>query len=92
MNMGTVLITTKIMPDSPDADLNAIKDAAKSMLEQEGGKNISIEERPVAFGLKSIHIKVELPEEKGSEKVESLLSSIQHVSSAVIEDYRRAFG
>lgn len=90
--MGTVLITTKVMPDSPSADLSAIKAEAKSRLEKEGGKNLTFEEKPVAFGLKSLHIKVEFPEEKGSDFVEVALSSIPHVSSAVIEDYRRAFG
>ena len=80
------------MPDSPSADLEAIKSQARSALEKNGGKNITIEEKPVAFGLKSIHIKVELAEEKGSDFVEVALSAIPHVSSAVIEDYRRAFG
>lgn len=91
-HMGTVIIITKIMPTSPTVDLEAIKSKAKSILEKEGGKNIVIEEKPVAFGLKSLHVRVELPEEKGSDFVEVALSAIPDVSSAVIEDYRRAFG
>jgi len=42
--------------------------------------------------LKALIMKTDLPEEKGTDKVESLLSSIEHVSSVAIEDYRRAFG
>ncbi|MBS3065757.1 elongation factor 1-beta [Candidatus Pacearchaeota archaeon] len=85
--MATVIIIVKIMPDSPSTDLEKIKATAKSSLEKEGAKNISIEEKPVAFGLKSVHVKMDMPEEKGTD-----LSKISNVSSVTIEDYRRAFG
>ncbi|MBI3334180.1 elongation factor 1-beta [Candidatus Pacearchaeota archaeon] len=90
--MATVIIITKLMPESPEADLAAIKAEAQSRLEKEGGKNISIEEKPIAFGLKALYVKTDMPEEKGTDIVESLLASIPHVSSVTIEDYRRAFG
>jgi len=90
--MATVIIIVKLMPDSPDANLEAIKFRARTYLEEEGAKNISFEEKPVAFGLKSIHVKFDLNEEKGTDLVESLLAKIPHVSSVTIEDYRRAFG
>ena len=90
--MATVIIIVKIMPDSPSTDLEKIKATAKSSLEKEGAKNISIEEKPVAFGLKSVHVKMDMPEEKGTDLIESILSKIPHVSSVTIEDYRRAFG
>lgn len=90
--MATVIIIVKLMPDSPSADLEEIKREAKKLLEKEGANNISIEEKLVAFGLKSIHIKLDMAEEKGTDFVESILSKIEHVSSVTIEDYRRAFG
>lgn len=90
--MATVVIITKLMPESPDVDLKAIEIEAKTRLEKEGGKNITFEERPIAFGLKALIIKMAMPEEKGTDIVESLLSSIPQVSSITIEDYRRAFG
>ena len=80
------------MPDSPDANLEAIKLTAKEFLEKEGAKNISFEEKPIAFSLKAIQVKLDFPEEKGTDIVESILSKIPHVSSLTIEDYRRAFG
>jgi len=46
----------------------------------------------VAFGLKSISVKLDLAEEKGTDAVEAILSKIEHISSVTIEDYRRAFG
>lgn len=89
---ATVVIITKLMPESPETDLNAIKEAALAALQPEGAKNISFEERPIAFGLKALIVKTDMPEEKGTDIVESKLAAIPHVSSVTIEDYRRAFG
>ncbi len=80
------------MPDSPQANLEAIKKSAKALLEQEGAKNISFEERPIAFGLIAVMMKMAWQEEKDTSIVEDKLAAIEHVSSATIEDYRRAFG
>lgn len=90
--MAIVVIITKLMPDSPDANLEAIKFRAKTSLEEEGAKNISFEEKPIAFGLKAIYVKIDMPEERGTDIIESILAKIPHVSSVTIEDYRRAFG
>ena len=90
--MATVVIITKLLPDSPQADLNKIKDLARKALEPEGAKNISFEEKPIAFGLNALMVKIDMHEEKGTDLVETLLSKIPHVSSVTIEDYRRAFG
>lgn len=87
-----VVIITKLMPESPGTDLNAIKTEAETRLKALGGSNISITEKPIAFGLKSVHVKTDMPEEKGTDAVEAQLSTIPGVSSATIEDYRRAFG
>jgi elongation factor 1-beta len=90
--MGTAILIVKIMPDSIDTNLNNIKDEAKKRLETLGASSITFEEKPIAFGLKAILVKFAIPEEKGSDIVEQQLSSINQVSSATIEDYRRAFG
>jgi translation elongation factor EF-1beta len=62
------------------------------LLEQEGAKNISFEEKPIAFGLKAVMMKMAWPEEKDTSIIEDKLTSINQVSSVNIEDYRRAFG
>lgn len=90
--MAIVGIIVKIMPDSPEANLNKIKSEAKARLEKEGALNLSFEEKPIAFGLKAIMLKFAWKEEKDTSIIESALSTIEHVSSATIEDYRRAFG
>lgn len=89
---ATVVIITKLMPDAPQADLEAIKKAASAALVPLGAKNISFEEKPIAFGLKAVMVKTDMPEEKGTDIVETKLAAIPHVSSVTIEDYRRAFG
>lgn len=90
--MATVILIVKIMPESPSSNLEGIKTNAKIALEKEGATGLSFEEKPVAFGLKSIHAKFAFPEEKGTDIVESILQKIPEVSSVTIEDYRRAFG
>lgn len=90
--MAIAAIIAKIMPASPEADLDAIKNAAKEAMESEGAQNISFETQDIAFGLKAIMMKFAWPEEKDTDLVESKLSQLENVSSATIEDYRRAFG
>ncbi|MEK6855615.1 MAG: hypothetical protein AABX66_00485 [Nanoarchaeota archaeon] len=89
---ATVAIIVKLMPESPSTNLKEIEEKAKELMELEGAKNISFEERPVAFGLNSIHMKMALSEEKGTDLVETTLAKVPNVSSITIEDYRRAFG
>ena len=89
---GIAAVIVKIMPSSPEADLEKIKRKSKTILELENAKNISFKEEPIAFGLKAIKIKMAWPEEKSTDIIENKLSKIENVSSAVIEDYRRAFG
>jgi elongation factor 1-beta len=91
--MGAMVsLIVKLMPESPSVNLESIKKSAHSLMEKEGAKNISFEEKPIAFGLKAIYMKFALDESKGTDLVESKLSSIKDVSSVTIEDYRRAFG
>ena len=87
-----VSLIVKLMPESPSVNLESIKKSAQSLMEKEGAKNISFEEKPIAFGLKAIYMKFALDESKGTDLVEAKLSSIESVSSVTIEDYRRAFG
>ncbi len=90
--MATVIIIVKLMPKSLSVNLDLIKQEAKTKLEKEGAKNLSLEEKPIAFGLKAVYVKFDFPEDKGTNIVESLLSEIKEVSSVTIEDYRRTFG
>lgn len=90
--MAIAAVITKIMPNSPDTNLEKIKEEAKELMEKEGAKNISFSEEEIAFGLKAIMMKMAWPEEKDTGIIESAVSKIENVSSAQITDYRRAFG
>ncbi|MEK6844166.1 MAG: elongation factor 1-beta [Nanoarchaeota archaeon] len=89
---GIVAVIVKILPDSVEANLDQIEKSAKQVLEKEGAKNISFEQEEIAFGLKSIKVKFAWPEEKSTDIIDNSLAKIKNVTSAQIEDYRRAFG
>jgi len=90
--MSIVAIIAKIMPESPDVDLEKIKVEVQAKLEEDGAQNVSFEVKEVAFGLKALMVKFAWPEEKDCSVYEDKLSAIEGVSSAVTDDYRRAFG
>ncbi len=91
--MGTIGLKIKLMPTSPDADLEKIKTDAIKVIESKEGKNITFEEEPVAFGLKAVIATFALDEDSGdSDGIENGLSEMENISSSKIIDMRRAFG
>ena len=87
--MGTAGIKIKIMPTSPEVNLEEIKNNAKALIEEKGGKNCRFEEEPIAFGLKAIMVYFDWPEEKELEELENKLKEIKNINSAEIVDMRR---
>ena len=82
--MGEVLTTMKIMPDSPDVDLESIKATIKDSM-PEGAKLHDMSEEPIAFGLVAIIINFITEDgEGGSEPVEEMVSGIEGVASIEI--------
>jgi len=79
----------KLMPTSPDADLDAIQNAAKKIVEDFGGNNKEYEITPIAFGLKSITVFFYYPDDKNAEDVEKSLAKIENVSSVELTDMRK---
>ncbi len=90
--MGIALITIKLMPESPETDLEALKEKAKKALEEKKAKKISFEEEPIAFGLKAVKASFEIDESQELEPIEESLKSIEEVTSSQVIDMRRAFG
>ena len=82
--MGDVLTTMKIMPDSPDVDLDAIKSTIESSM-PEGAKLHDMAEEPIAFGLVAIILQFITDDgEGGSEPVEEMVQAIDGVASIEI--------
>ncbi len=90
--MGTALLKIKIMPVSPDVNLEKIKTEAKKVVESGKGKNCRTEEEPIAFGLKAIILSFDIDESEELEPIEEKLKKIKDVSSVQVVDMRRAFG
>ena len=79
--MGEVLTTMKIMPDSPDIDLETIKETIKTSM-PESAKVHEISEEPIAFGLVAVILQFITEDgEGGSEAVEEMVQGIDGVAS-----------
>ena len=88
--MGTALFQIKVMPESPEIDLELIKEKIKENIQALDGKVANFEEQPVAFGLKALIVSLSINESVDSTKIEDAISQVEHVSSIDIIDYRRA--
>jgi len=79
--MGDVLATFRIMPEGIEVDLAKLKKAISESLDG-SAKIEGMEEKPFAFGLKSIDIAVILGDvEGGTEKIEDVLRGLEGVQS-----------
>jgi elongation factor 1-beta len=90
--MGIAAVKIRIMPSSPGANLKKIGEEAKKLVEKCGGKNPSVSEEPIAFGLKAVILFFAWPEEKELEVLEKSLEKVREVNSVQVIDMRRAFG
>ena len=90
--MGTALLQIKIMPKSPDTNLEEIKGKAEEIILENEGKNPLFEEQPIAFGLKALIVSFSMDESISTDVFEDKLKEIPYVNSAEIIDFRRAFG
>jgi len=90
--MGIAAVKIRILPISPEVELEGIKETVKSIIEEAGGKNCSFEEEPIAFGLKAIIAFFAWPEEVELEELENSIKEIEEVSSIQVIDMRRALG
>lgn len=87
--MGITGIKIKIMPMSPEIDLEEIKNKVKSLVEKNEGINREYIEEPVAFGLKAIIAFFEYPEEKSPDEIEEQIKKIENINSTQIIDMRK---
>jgi len=90
--MGTALVKIKIMPTSPEVDLDVIREVAKDIVGKNKGTGTYFEEQPIAFGLKAVIVGFAIDENDELEPIEKALREMEDVSSAEVSDMRRAFG
>jgi elongation factor 1-beta len=77
--MGNVAVAIKIMPESPETDIEKIKSDISNKIKLQDSK---IE--PIAFGLKALKILVIVPDKETGE-LENKLRSIKGVSDVETE-------
>ncbi len=95
--MATAVVTVKIMPESPEVNLDEIKEKAQAILreftERDDPADQKVEIVPIAFGLKAVNITFTMDEAKGSPDVlEDKMTAIEGVQSFEVIDVRRAIG
>ncbi len=92
--MAQVVVTLKIMPESPDSDLASIGQKAKQKIADfSNSDDMRISQEPIAFGLKALKIIFVMDESKGStDSLEEQIKTIESVNSVEAVDVRRAIG
>lgn len=91
--MAVVAVKIKVLPESPEVNLQKMKEEIEVSLIKAGAVKInSIVEEPIAFGLKALIVFFAWPEQHDTSIAEDAIKKIPHVSSEEIIDYRRAFG
>jgi len=79
----------KLMPESPESNLDEIQAAAKKIVEDLGGTNKEYEIEPIAFGLKAVIVFFFYPDDKDLEDLENKFAEIKNVASAQLIDMRK---
>lgn len=87
--MGDVVATIKLMPESPDVDLEKMKEEIIASI-PEGTEFHKIEEEPIAFGLVALNVMVVVGDaEGGTEPAEENFRKIEGVNTVEVTDVRR---
>ncbi|MBR9678457.1 MAG: elongation factor 1-beta [Nanoarchaeota archaeon] len=88
--MAEVIITLKIMPESPEVNLKKVFEKVREHVNKFGEIGKVVEE-PIAFGLKSLKIFFIAPESKGNPEDEliPLIQKVEGVANSEIIDVRR---
>ena len=87
--MGEVVATVKLMPESPDVDLEQMKIDAQNIVNEDAELH-KIDEEPIAFGLVALNVMFIVGDgEGGTEIVEEKLANLPNVNSIEVVDVRR---
>ena len=91
--MANVIITLKIMPDSPDVNLEKLEEDVQHMIKEFAGDIGKSEKEPVGFGLTALKIIFVMSEDLGStDDLEEKIKELKDVGNAEVIDVRRAVG
>jgi elongation factor 1-beta len=87
--MGEVGITYRILPESPEIDLNELAKKIRETAEEKATLQ-GMQEKPIAFGLNALLIRVIIEDKEGGpDEIESALNNIPGVQSVEVMDMSR---
>jgi elongation factor 1-beta len=87
--MGKVAAKIKVMPQSPDVDLDALQERLEQSL-PEGAKINGFERDDVAFGLVALFPTVVVPDDSGgTDAVEESFADVEGVESVEVDSVGR---
>jgi len=87
--MGKVAAAIKVMPNSPEVDLDALQERLEQSL-PEGAKINGFDREDVAFGLTALIPTVVVPDDEGgTEAVEEAFAEVDDVESVSVENVGR---
>lgn len=87
-----LLVQVKIMPESPQSNLDEIKKNAERIIAKHGQKLLKDEVQPIAFGINALVLIFTWPDNESPDALEQELSALDGINSAEIVDVRRAIG
>ena len=92
--MARAVITFKLMPESPEVDLEPIKRKAEQIAQDAGSiGEMQVKEEPIAFGLKAVLV-LAMYEVEGADfdAIAARMKDIEHVQSAGVAKMDLALG
>ena len=94
--MANSIVTIKVMPESPEIDLEGIKEECIKISQEAGAKgNVATEIQPIAFGLSALMVLGMYGDENGAVDTEALtakMAEIEGVQTAEVEKVDLAMG
>ncbi len=88
-----VIVTLKVMPESPAVDLPVLQQSVEQTIKDKKGRIAKTEFEPVAFGLKAVKVTFVRDEALGgTDDIEEILAKIQGVVSVQVTNVMRALG
>ncbi|WP_304124557.1 elongation factor 1-beta [Methanosphaera cuniculi] len=86
--MSDVAAILKVMPESPEVDLEVLKQTIQDTVDSDVLERI--EEEPIGFGLVALNVTIVVDDgEGGTEPVEEALANIDDIQSVEVTDVRR---
>ena len=92
--MAQLVVTMRVMPEGPEADLNSVKKEIEKKITKFAGKTaIKFEESPIGFGLVALNVMFVMDEKgESTDKLEEDIRRIEGAGSVEVTDMRRGLG